>query len=194
MKRFSYVMFLVVVIISVIIAGCLSVPTGKATLIIAIQDAPKTTDIGTISYLNLTISEVSVHRASANQSVDDTEQEMTPDTSPDTNPAGWFIVVDQTQTVDLIALQNVSQVLGQKTLDPGNYTQIRLKIDSGTVTVNGEEHNLTVPSEVLKLNRGFVLLSGATLQLTLDFDVEKSLIQTGSGQYKLEPVIAVLSG
>jgi Domain of unknown function (DUF4382) len=192
--KFSYLALIAAVLVSVVIAGCLSVPAGQATLIIAVKDAPKTTDIGIVSSLNLTISEVSVHQAMTNQTVDDSDEETIASESTDASTAGWIVVVDQIQTVDLIALQNVSQVLGQKTLDAGNYTQIRLKIDSGTVTVDGIEHDLVVPSGVLKLNRGFTLRTGDTLQLTLDFDVEKSLIVTGSDQFKLEPVIAVLSG
>jgi hypothetical protein len=192
--KFSYLALIAAVLVSVVIAGCLSVPAGQATLIIAVKDAPKTTDIGIVSSLNLTISEVSVHQATTNQTVDDSDEETIASESTDASTAGWIMVVDQIQTVDLIALQNVSQVLGQKTLDAGNYTQIRLKIDSGTVTVDGIEHDLVVPSGVLKLNRGFTLRTGDTLQLTLDFDVEKSLIVTGSDQFKLEPVIAVLSG
>ncbi len=184
---------LMVILLSAIIAGCLSLPTGQATLVIAVKDAPKITENGTVSSLNLTISEVSVHQAAANQTVDDSDEETTAAAPTDTSSAGWLVVVNDTQTVDLIQLQNVSQVLGQRTLDAGNYTQIRLTIDSGTVTVDGIMQELTVPSGVVKLNQGFTLQPGTTLQLTLDFDVEKSLIRTGSGQYTLQPVIAVLS-
>lgn len=190
----TYLALVVVVLASVIIAGCITAPVGQSTLIIAVKDAPKTTDLGTITYLWLNISEVSVHQASANQTTTETDEEMTATESDDTSTAGWTVVVNQTQTVDLMQLTNVSQVLGQKTMDAGMYTQIRLKIDSGTITVNGTEYSLAVPSGVLKLNRGFVLKPNETLKLTLDFNVEKSITRTGSDQYKLKPVIAVLSG
>ena len=169
-------------------------PVGQSTLIIAIKDAPKTTDIGTINHLLINISEVSVHLASGNQTAIDTDEEMIAIESDDTSIAGWTVVVNQSQMVDLIQLANVSQVLGQKTIDPGKYTQIRLKIDSGTITVNNSEYSLTIPSKVLKLNREFVLEPNETLNLTLDFNVEKSIVKTGSDQYKLKPVIAVISG
>ena len=113
--------------------------------------------------------------------------------SDDTGTAGWTVVVSQPRTVDLMQLTDISEVIGQKTMDAGRYTQIRLKIDSGTITVDGTEYHLEVPSGVLKLNRGFVLAPNETLKLTLDFNVEKSVIRTGSDQYKLKPVIAVLS-
>lgn len=167
---------------------------GQSTLIIAIKDAPKTTDIGTITHLWLNISEVSVHRVLANQTITDSDEEMTATESDDTDTAGWVVVVNQTHRVDLMQLINVSADIGQKTMDAGRYTQIRLKIDSGTITVNNAEYNLTVPSGVLRLNRGFVLEPDKTLKLTLDFNVEKSIIRTGTNEYKLKPVIAVISG
>ena len=189
-----YIAFIMIVLASVIITGCTTtVPVGQSTLVIAIKDAPKNTDIGTITYLGLNISEVSVHRASGNQTSPETDEEMTAAESDDSGTAGWTVVANQPQTVDLIRLTDVSEVIGQKTMEPGTYTQIRLKIDSGTITVNGTEHTLAVPSGVLKLNRGFVLTPNETLKLTLDFNAEKSIIRTGSDQYKLKPVIAVIS-
>jgi hypothetical protein len=191
--KFTYLALVVVVLASVIMAGCITAPVGQSTLIMAVKDAPKTTEIGTITYLGLNISEVSVHLASANQTATETDEEMTATESDDSGTAGWTVVVNQPRTVDLMRLTDVSEVIGQKTMEAGKYTQIRLKIDSGTVTVDGTEHNLVVPSGVLKLNRGFVLKPNETLKLTLDFNVEKSIIRTGLDQYKLKPVIAVIS-
>jgi len=87
----------------------------------------------------------------------------------------------------------VSEVLGQKELDSGKYTQIRLKIDSGAITVDGENYDLKIPSRVLKLNRGFELEPNVDLKLILDFNVEKSVVKTGKDKYILKPVIAVIS-
>jgi hypothetical protein len=191
--KFTYLALVVVVLISAIMAGCTTAPAGQSTLIIAVKDAPKTTDIGTITYLGLNIGEVSVHRASAAQSVTETDEEMEATESGYSETAGWIVVVNQPQTIDLMQLTDISEVIGQKDMEAGTYTQIRLKIDSGTITVDGTEHNLAVPSGVLKLNRGFVLEPNQTLKLTLDFNVEKSIIRTGSDKYSLKPVIAVIS-
>jgi hypothetical protein len=191
--KYTYLALVIIILASVIMAGCITAPVGQSTLILAVKDAPKTTDIGTITYLGLKISEVSVHRASENQNTPESDEEMTATESDDSNTTGWTVVVDKPQTVDLMRLTNLSEVIGQKTMDAGKYTQIRLKIDSGTITIDGAEHNLAVPSGVLKLNRGFTLQPNQTLTLTLDFNVEKSVIRTGSDQYKLKPVIAVIS-
>jgi hypothetical protein len=176
------------------VASLTPAPVGQSTLIIAVKDAPKTSDIGTITHVWLNISEVSVHRVLTNQTITDTDEEMTATESDDTSTAGWTVVVNKTQTFDLIQLTNESLVLGQKMIDTGKYTQIRVKIDSGAITVNGTQYNLAVPSGVVKLNRGFVLEPDKTLKLTLDFNVEKSIIRTGSDKYTLKPVIAVISG
>ncbi|HNY89834.1 MAG TPA: DUF4382 domain-containing protein [Methanoregulaceae archaeon] len=176
-----------------IIPGPASTPDGQATLKIAVKDAPKIKDGGTITHLWLNISEVSVHRAVTNQSINESNEEMTVIESEDPDTAGWITVIKDTTMVDLMEFVNMSREIGQNTVDPGRYTQIRLKIDSGTITVDGINHDLSVPSGVLKLNRGFDLDPEETLTLTLDFNVDKSVIRTGSDQYKLKPVIAVLS-
>jgi hypothetical protein len=193
MRYRHYVALGVIILASIIIAGCTTAHEGESTLIIAVKDAPKITDFGTITHLWLNISEVSVHRASDDQIIIEDDEEEDATESDDISTVGWTVVVDEPQMVDLMQYINVSKVIGQKTMDPGRYTQIRLRIDSGTITVDDVEHTLVVPSGVLKLNRGFVLEEGETLKLTLDFNVERSVHKTGSGQYMLKPVIAVIS-
>ena len=177
-----------------VVPGPGPVVPGQATLIIAVKDAPKVKDgDGTITHLLLNISEVSVQKAAPNQTITQTDDEVSATESGETDTAGWITVINETQSVDLLQFVNVSKVLGQKTLDAGTYTQIHLKIDSGTITVDDIDYPLTVPSGVLKLNRGFVLVPNETRMLTLDFNVEKSVVSTGSDKYLLKPVIAVLS-
>ncbi len=191
--KLMYLGLCAMVVGCIFLAGCFAA-VGQSTLIIAVKDAPKTPDLGTISSLNVTIREVSVHRANASEPVNENVEEMEATEAEGTGTSGWIVVVDQPQTVDLIQLTNVSKVIGQETMEAGNYTQIRLAIESGTITIDDEEYNLAVPSGVLKLNRGFTLVPDQTLTLTLDFNVERSIVRTGAGQFKLQPVIAVLAG
>ncbi|NLH25448.1 MAG: DUF4382 domain-containing protein, partial [Methanomicrobiales archaeon] len=171
-----------------VVPGPGPVVPGQATLIIAVKDAPKVKDgDGTITHLLLNISEVSVQKAAPNQTITQTDDEVSATESGETDTAGWITVINETQSVDLLQFVNVSKVLGEKTLDAGTYTQIRLKIDSGTITVDGTDYSLTVPSGVLKLNRGFVLVPNETRMLTLDFNMEKSVVSTGSDKYMLKP-------
>jgi len=195
MKTAHITLILVLIVLAGIGYYLTGIPTitPKSTLIIAVKDAPKQSKYGTITSLSLTFSEVSVHKASAGEMVNTTTEEITATESNETEEVGWITVVDEIQTVDLLQFTDVSKILGQKTLDSGRYTQIRLKIDSGFVTIDGETHDLTIPSKVLKLNRGFELEPGIELKLILDFNVEKSLVKTGKDKYKLKPVIAVIS-
>jgi len=109
---------------------------------------------------------------------------------------GWYTIINESQTFDLIALQDVNDVLGEKTLAAGKYTQIRLTIEEAKITVNesGElkVHDLTVPSESIKLTKGFWIVEDETTVLTLDFDINDSVHKTGSDKYILKPTIKII--
>lgn len=116
----------------------------------------------------------------------------------DGSDAGWYTIVEESQTFDLIALQDVTELLGEKNLTAGKYTQIRLTIESATIVLNTsgtfEEHNLEIPSGKLKLIKPFTIVDNETTVLTLDFDVYKSIHETGSGKYMMKPTIKVIQG
>jgi len=194
MKEIYIAMILILIIVAGVGYYFTTTPIApKSILIIAVKDLPKQSKFGTITSLSLTFSEVSVHKASAGETINTTQEEVDAIESNETGDTGWITVVDEIQTVDLLQFTDVDQVLGQKTLDSGKYTQIRLKIDSGTVTIDGETYDVKIPSKVLKLNRGFELEPNIELKLTLDFNVEKSLVGNGKDKYILKPVIAVIS-
>jgi len=45
----------------------------------------------------------------------------------------------------------------------------------------------------IKLIHPFEIIPGYITELTLDFDVQHSIIETGNGEYKLKPVIGIIS-
>ena len=111
--------------------------------------------------------------------------------------SGWFVINDSTRYFDLLLLTNgASAVLGDTSLAPGQYTQIRLIIGDGSYVIDqGVKHNLEIPSGMqtgLKLIHQFTIESGELYELILDFNVEKSIIITGNGTYKLKPTIRVM--
>ncbi len=110
--------------------------------------------------------------------------------------AGWYTIVDYSQTFDLIALQNVTELLGAKNLTAGKYTQIRLTVESAIITINNssgmEEHDLRIPSGKVKLIKPFWIYENETTVLTLDFDVYKSVHKTGSNKYIMKPTIKII--
>ncbi|PYR67050.1 MAG: hypothetical protein DMF88_14150 [Acidobacteria bacterium] len=114
-----------------------------------------------------------------------------------------------TRTCDLKKLQTAQDVLGTGPLATGHYTQLRLVVQSAviyfdnaptgdacaaTVTAPaGRSANVTIPSGEVKLNREFDVSSGTTTTMLLDFDGDKSVRETGNGQYMMSPVITVVS-
>jgi PKD repeat protein len=110
--------------------------------------------------------------------------------------AGWYTIVNESQTFDLIALQDVTDVLGEKTLSTGKYTQIRLTIEKAEITVNNsgeiEVHDLKIPSGNIKLTKGFWIVEDETIVLTLDFDIHESVHKTGNDKYMMKPTIKII--
>ena len=106
--------------------------------------------------------------------------------------AGWYTIVNESQTFDLIALTNVTEFFGSANLSVGMYTQIRLTVESCVITVNGTEYDCVVPSGAIKLIKPFVLRANETTILTLDFDAQESISETGNQTYKFQPVIKVI--
>jgi hypothetical protein len=45
----------------------------------------------------------------------------------------------------------------------------------------------------VKLNREFDVPAGGSTAMLLDFDGDRSILQTGTGSYMMRPVIAVVS-
>jgi hypothetical protein len=116
----------------------------------------------------------------------------------DDTESGWFTIINESQTFDLIALQNVTALLGEKTLSTGKYTQIRLTVESAVITINssGEimEENLQISSGKIKLIQPFTIVKNETTTLTLDFDIHESVHKTGNNKYMMKPTIKIIEG
>ncbi len=111
--------------------------------------------------------------------------------------SGWFVINDSTRYFDLLTINERSiSVLGDTSLTPGKYTQIRLIIGEGSYVIDqGVKHDLEIPSgsqSGLKLTHQFTIESGKLYELILDFNVDKSIVITGNGKYKLKPTIRVM--
>lgn len=127
--------------------------------------------------------------------------------------AAWqrlpFAEAAEARTCDLKRLEEVTDLLGVGQLEAGHYTQLRLEVSrtriywdnkstgpacaSTIIAPLGTFSEATVPSGTLHLNRQFTIDPGATTTITLDFDGDKSLKQTGNGKYMMQPVIAVVA-
>lgn len=108
----------------------------------------------------------------------------------------WESLDVVTDTVDLVVLaeNGLSEILIDDELEAGSYGQIRLYFSDSKVVINGEEYDLFVPSGLqtgYKLTGGFELEAGESYEIHIDFDIEKSIVKTGSGKYILKPTTKV---
>jgi hypothetical protein len=95
---------------------------------------------------------------------------------------------------DLIKLTNgADTLLALGELPAGTISQIRLLLgDGNSLMVGGQIHDLKTPSAQqsgLKLNLHSTLTEGVTYKVLLDFDVARSIVERGNGEYNLKPVI-----
>ncbi|UCF12830.1 MAG: DUF4382 domain-containing protein [Thermoplasmatales archaeon] len=129
---------------------------------------------------------------------DETKADIGNDDGENNSTAGWYTIVNESQTFDLIALQNVTDLMGEKNLSTGKYTQIRLTVEQAVIVINNsgeiEVHDLEIPSNKVKLIKSFWIYENKTTVLTLDFDVDKSVHITGSDKYMMKPTIKVIQG
>jgi len=172
-----------------------STSTGTGTLSLGL------TDSSTMKYkaIYVTIDEVQVNRK---------------DSSSNGN-SGWATVATPEQTYNLLKLINgLTAVLGDSELEAGMYRQIRLIIGRHQESENnilGAPHpfanyvilndgsdtieELKVPSGFqtgIKLVHNFRVLENTVVELVLDFDACRSVVETGNSKYLLKPRIKVI--
>jgi len=148
--------------------------TSKGEIKIYLADRPAEFDA-----VNIVVSQVSIHM------------------SDQDSASGWIVLCDTTQTHDLLELRNgATSLFADHELDPGHYTQIRLRIaDGSNVVVDGSQYDLEIPSGYqsgVKINHQFQIQEDVTYELLLDFDAEKSIIKKGNGEYQMKPVIRAI--
>ncbi len=134
------------------------------------------------------LSNLEIHRVSGNVS-DNTSDNIT---SSD-NSSGWIPVLGAPASFDLMNVIGVEQILGSANITAGSFTQIRMDVTKVTgLTTNNVSYTAEVPGDKLKIVGAFNVGGGAKTTLTLDFDGEKSLIQTGQGKFLFKPVVKLL--
>ena len=184
--------------------GSVSLPsdsTSTGTLSLSMVDAPG----GSYQAVYVTIQEVQVNVGTNLAAVDGEENDCN---------CQWRTVTTLNQTFNLLELVNgIMAPLGLVDLEPGIYNQIRLLLhDQPDDSLNildephpypqyliddaGEAHEMKVPSGYqtgIKLVHPFEIMSGATTELILDFDVARSVVKAGnSGKYNLKPTIKII--
>jgi hypothetical protein len=163
--------FLVAItIILAVFASGIQLPTVKAqtgTLTVLLTDAP--TDL---EHLNITISSLSV------LNVDDSEE-------------NWielnFVGDKESVYFDLLALYNVTMELSSQEIPVGNYTKLRMKIETANATKTDGEiiEDIEVPSGKIDIIIHFEIDSDETAYLLIDMEADWVAISQSN---RLRPV------
>jgi len=145
--------------------GC--VPEETGTLFINLTDDP-----AQYCEVHVTFSEIAVHKAEVDEQDDENIEEQTQenkyneDNDDDEEDGNWIIIKgeEEEQGYNLLELEDAFVLLAKADLEPGVYTQIRLKIVEG-------EDELGDPKTYIKL----------TCDGDCDCDSEKLLLKVPSG-------------
>ncbi len=161
---------------AVTLAGCGGSSGGSrtGTLSIAMSDGPGPG----VTAVNVTIDRVEAHVNSA-----------------------WIPITTAPQTFNLLDLVKNEAILGSANLPTGHYTQVRFFPSAATLTNGTGVHTVTIPSAVrtgVKVNVDYTIGPDQVTTVLLDFNVEKSIVLLGSGEFVMKPVVPavvkVLSG
>jgi hypothetical protein len=166
---------------------------GTGTVSVGLTDS----STGKYSAIYITIDEVQINK-----------------NNPSSNGnSGWETVATPMKTYNLLKLVNgLTEILGENELEAGTYHQVRLiigKTAESENNINGVPHpyanyvvladdsyvELKIPSGSQsgeKLVHNFDVAEGSFVELVLDFDACKSVVETGSEKYILKPTIKVI--
>jgi len=155
---------------------------------VSLTDAPAAYD-----EVNIEIIQVLV-----NQNSDAEEPDEDAEDGDDNEENGWYSIMDDSMTVNLLDYQNGATLnLGETELEAGRYNQIRLMLgDDNTVVIDGETYALVTPSAQqsgYKLNVQAEVEEGQVYDLVIDFDASQSITRTGNDRYILKPVLRTVN-
>ncbi|MCH7593792.1 MAG: DUF4382 domain-containing protein [Chloroflexi bacterium] len=143
---------------------------GVGTIQVRVTDAP-----GDATSVLVTVSSVQVNVQGASD-----------------DDSSWITVVEGPATFDLVALDGIEAVLGESELAAGQYGQIRLEVGEVEVITPDGSFTARVPSGTLKLVGGFTIEAGEVTGATIDFDLDKSLVEQGNGGFLFKPVVKLI--
>ena len=108
---------------------------------------------------------------------------------------GWASLNTNASIYNLLGLQNgVDTLLATGVIPTGVLKEIRFVLgDDNTIKIDSTVYPLTIPSGSesglkIKLNKQ---LNATIDSLVIDFDAALSISQTGTGEYKLQPVLKI---
>jgi hypothetical protein len=99
---------------------------------------------------------------------------------------------------NILSFKNgLDTLLFRNNIPTGTVQQIRLILgNNNSVVVSGTSYPLNTPSAQesgVKLNLNQTFAANGSYDIWIDFDAAKSIVQTGSGSFKLKPVVRAFS-
>lgn len=161
--------FLAILGLSIILSAC-GKQSKMSHLLVRMTDAP-----GDYDQVNVEIIGVEIHYSGHDS-------------------AKWIALPTNQSIYDLLLLQNdITTVLtGSEQISPGKVTQMRLILgENNSVMVDSLMYPLKTPSAQqsgLKINLNHTFLAGKNYEILVDFDANKSVVESDSGKYILKPV------
>lgn len=188
---------LAVAVAAALVSGCGSDSEQSGKLTVRITDAP----VDMAQHVYVQFSGIEIHGGGNNHHTLYFCQD--PADATKTVVRTTECAVAKPKQLDLMALTGGENalLLDGIELSAGKYSWIRLLVDTDAdedsyiVLDAGGEHELTIPSGSetgLKLNRGFTVAAGGASDFTIDFDLRKSVHETGSGEYVLRPTLRIV--
>ena len=145
------------------------------------SDKPNTTQ------LTVRMSDTPFNAQEINVDVREVRVKMSDDST------GWQSLATNAHIYNLLDFQNgVDTAIATGSVTTGNVRELRLILGpNNSIKINNVVYPLTIPSGdesglKIKVNKN---LATTLDNLNIDFDAALSIIQTGSGTYKLKPVI-----
>lgn len=193
-KSKSYLLITALSMLASVVVACVQptlpeTPEGDGTIIIYVTDVSPDEEVTSII---VTLSEIQVHKASAEQ-----EQQ-----SQDAEGEWITIDISGNDTFDLLQIKGIEQFLGTSEVEAAQYTQVRLVINTIQVKVgSGNLTDAALPSRELKIVQPFNVIAGETTALVLDFEADKmvtlprtgeTLTSTKADQITVKPVVKLI--
>lgn len=175
-------------------SGMPSTGTSSSTVGASLMDAPFRTSAGTVTAVNVAVQKVELVGSGGPQVI---------------------ASFSPSQQINLLNYQTQALTLGSGPVPAGQYQQLRLVLDTSqanntSVVVNGQSYPLTIPSASgpggfgnntqtdsgdgpgtsgIKVNINLSAQAGQNYGYLIDFNAAESIVQTGSGNYLMKPVL-----
>jgi hypothetical protein len=151
-------------------AGCASGEVKTGTIWVLVTDAPPEYEMTSIM---VTVSGIKVLKAGEG------------------GPGGegeWkTLAVTGANPFELIGLEGVESLLVMEEIAAGHYTDIHLTIDKYDVVLGATSLDIVV-SDPFEFTRSFEVVSGETVILVFDFDIDKTVAVDAEGKITVKPI------